>query len=75
MPTASKTRNTTSTVNITPFSFGRYPYSVTINSASGQEYVISKYWIRGYNKEIAVLDTSIRYLHHYQIKATTTTSS
>lgn len=50
-------------------------YSVTIKSASGQEYVISKYWVRGYDKEIAVLDTSIRYLHHYQIKATTTTST
>ncbi len=45
--------------------------SVTIKSDSG-EYVISTYWIRGYDKEIAVLDTSIRYMHHYQIKATTT---
>lgn len=47
-------------------------YSVTIKSDSGQEYVISTYWIRGYDKEIAVLDTSVRYLHHYQVKQTTT---
>lgn len=49
-------------------------YSVTIKSDSGQEYVISTYWIRGYDKEVAVLDTSVRYLHHYRIKQPTTTA-
>ena len=42
-------------------------HSVTIRSDSRQEYVISTYWIREYDEEKAVIDTSIRYLDHYQV--------
>ena len=42
-------------------------YSVTIRSDSRQEYAISTYWIREYDEENAVIDTSIRYLDHYQV--------
>lgn len=45
--------------------------SVTIKNDSRQEYAISTYWIREYDEEKAVIDTSIRYLDHYQIKSTT----
>lgn len=41
--------------------------SVTIRSDSRQEYAISTYWIREYDEEKAVIDTSIRYLDHYQV--------
>jgi len=46
-------------------------HSVTIKSDSRQEYAISTYWIREYDDEKAVLDTSIRYLDHYQVKSVT----
>jgi hypothetical protein len=42
-------------------------HSVTIRSDSRQEYAISTYWIREYDEENAVIDTSIRYLDHYQV--------
>ena len=41
--------------------------SVTIRGDSRQEYAISTYWIREYDEEKAVIDTSIRYLDHYQV--------
>jgi len=46
-------------------------HSVTIRSDSRQEYVISTYWIREYDEDKAVIDTSIRYLDHYQVKSAT----
>jgi hypothetical protein len=46
-------------------------HSVTIRSDSKQEYAISTYWIREYDDEKAVIDTSIRYLEHYQVKSAT----
>ena len=46
-------------------------HSMTIRSDSDQEYVIATYWIRGYDQERAVIDTSIRYLDHYQVKSRT----
>jgi hypothetical protein len=46
-------------------------HSMTIRSDSDQEYVIATYWIREYDQERAVIDTSIRYLDHYQVKSTT----
>jgi hypothetical protein len=46
-------------------------HSVTIKSDSRQEYAISTYWIREYDDEKAVIDTSIRYLEHYQVKSAT----
>jgi hypothetical protein len=48
-------------------------HSVTIRSDSRQEYVISTYWIREYDEEKAVIDTSIRYLDHYQVMRGATT--
>jgi hypothetical protein len=42
-------------------------HSVTIRSDSRQEYALSTYWIREYDEEKAVIDTSIRYLDHYQV--------
>lgn len=41
--------------------------SVTIRSDNREEYAISTYWIREYDEEKAVIDTSIRYLDHYQV--------
>jgi len=46
--------------------------SVTLRSDSRQEYAISTYWIREYDEEKAVIDTSIRYLDHYQVMRGTT---
>ena len=46
-------------------------HSVSIRSDSRQEYVISTYWIREYDEDKAVIDTSIRYLDHYQVKSAT----
>ena len=46
-------------------------HSVTIRSDSRQEYAISTYWIREYDEEKAVIDTSIKYLDHYQVKPAT----
>ena len=46
-------------------------HTVTLRSDSRQEYAISTYWIREYDEDKAVLDTSIRYLDHYQVKPTT----
>ena len=46
-------------------------HSVTIRSDSRQEYVISTYWIREYDEDKAVIDTSIRYLDHYHVKSAT----
>jgi hypothetical protein len=44
-------------------------HSVTIRSDSRQVYAISTYWIREYDEEKAVIDTSIKYLDHYQVKS------
>jgi hypothetical protein len=49
--------------------------SVAIRSDSRQDYAISTYWIREYDEEKAVIDTSIRYLHYYQVETVTTNSS
>ncbi len=49
--------------------------SVTIRSDSRQEYTISTYWIREYDEEKAVIDTSIRYLHYYQVEIVNANSS
>jgi hypothetical protein len=46
-------------------------HSVTIRGDSRQEYIISTYWIREYDEDKAVIDTSIRYLDHYQVKSAT----
>jgi hypothetical protein len=46
-------------------------HSMTIRSDTSKEYVIATYWIREYDQERAVIDTSIRYLDHYQVKSTT----
>ncbi|HET7149455.1 MAG TPA: hypothetical protein VFI73_13270 [Candidatus Nitrosopolaris sp.] len=46
-------------------------HSMTIRSDSNEEYAIATYWIREYDQERAVIDTSIRYLDHYQVKSTT----
>lgn len=46
-------------------------HSVTIRSDSRQEYAISTYWIREYDEENAVIDTSIKCLDHYQVKSAT----
>ncbi len=40
--------------------------SITILHKTGQEYIISTYYIRGYNQENIVTDISIRYLYHYK---------
>jgi hypothetical protein len=49
--------------------------SVAIRSDSRQDYAISTYWIREYDEEKAVIDTSIRYLHYYQVETVNTNSS
>jgi hypothetical protein len=46
-------------------------HTVTLRSDSRQEYAISTYWIREYDEGKAVIDTSIRYLDHYQVKSAT----
>jgi hypothetical protein len=40
--------------------------SMTILHKTGQEYIISTYYIREYNQENIVTDISIRYLYHYK---------
>ncbi len=44
-------------------------HTVTIRSDCKQEYAISTYWIREYDEYKAVIDPSIRYLDHYQVKS------
>jgi hypothetical protein len=49
--------------------------SVTIRSDSRREYAVSTYWIREYDEEKAVIDTSIRYLDYYQVEIANANSS
>lgn len=47
-------------------------HSFIIRNDRNQEYTISAYWIREYDQENAVIDTSIRYLDYYQVKSAAT---
>jgi hypothetical protein len=42
--------------------------SMTVLHYTKQEYVIPTYYIREYDEENVLIDTSIRYLYHYQTK-------
>lgn len=40
--------------------------SMTVLNETGQEYVIPTYYIREYDQESVIIDTSTRYLHYYK---------
>ncbi len=40
--------------------------SMTVANEVGQEYVIPTYYIREYDQESVIIDTSARYLYHYK---------